>query len=72
MFKTNEGMADRVFRVVLGIVLIAAWFIWPDLSYSWAFWLGLIPLATGLVGWCAIYQLFGWSTADDKHGNAHN
>jgi hypothetical protein len=28
---------------------------------TWAL-LGLIPLATGLIGFCALYRLFGWST----------
>ncbi len=73
MFKTNMSVTDRVIRAIVGVLLIAGWFVWPDLTYSWAFWLGLLPLATAVVGWCAIYQLFGWSTHDDhKGGKAHH
>jgi hypothetical protein len=66
MFKKNESLTDRVVRGVVGILLIAGWFVWPDLTYSWAFWLGVIPLATALVGWCPIYAALGWSTEDAK------
>jgi len=68
MFKTNVGLIDRIIRAVIGLALIAGYFLWPDLTYSWAFWLGVIPLATAIVGWCPIYRLAGWSTHDDKKG----
>ena len=68
MFKTNESMIDRVIRVVVGIVMFAAYFLYPGLlgSWTWLLWIGIIPLATGLLGWCAIYQIFGWSTQPTK------
>ncbi|MFV2002032.1 MAG: DUF2892 domain-containing protein [Paracoccaceae bacterium] len=65
MFRTNVGSVDRFVRAVIGLVVIAGYFVWPDLSYSWAFWLGLVPLAT-IFGWCPIYAMFGWSTHHDK------
>ena len=73
MFKVNTGLVDRIIRGVVGLALIAAYFIWPDLTYGWALWLGVIPLATAIFGWCPIYQLFGWSTHEDKDsgGKAH-
>ncbi len=73
MFKINVGIVDRVIRAVVGLALIAGYFIWPDLTYSWAFWLGLIPLATAIAGWCPIYRAFGWSThhEDKGGGKAH-
>ncbi len=72
MFKTNVGTVDRIIRAVVGLALIAGWFIWPDLTYSWAFWLGLVPLATALFGWCPLYRLAGWSSDDTgKGGKAH-
>ena len=69
MFKTNVGLVDRVIRAVVGLALIVAYFIWPDLTYSWAFWLGLVPLATAIAGWCPLYRLFGWSTDDESKGS---
>ena len=48
----NVGMIDRVIRAVIGAALIAAFFIWPELEYRWAFWIGVLPLASAAVGWC--------------------
>lgn len=54
--RKNLGGWDRAIRVLLGIGIL--YFV-P--TTPWA-WLGLIPLLTGVVGYCALYQLFGWST----------
>ncbi|RME16301.1 MAG: DUF2892 domain-containing protein [Alphaproteobacteria bacterium] len=66
MFKKNEGTIDRVLRVIVGAALIAGYFYNPDGAYSWAYWLGLIPLITGLVGTCPLYSLIGVSTCKVK------
>lgn len=68
MFKTNEGSADRIIRVVLGAALIAAYFLLPNLlgGLNWLLLIGIIPLLTGLVGWCPLYALFGMSTCPVK------
>ena len=59
MFKTNVGSADRIARIVLGLVLIALVFVGPRTSWGW---LGLIPLLTGLVRICPLYSLLGVDT----------
>ena len=61
----NVGTIDRVIRVVLGIVIIALGFYFS----SWWGVIGLIPLVTGALGWCPLYRIFGFSTAD-KPGTA--
>ena len=68
MFKTNEGGLDRIIRVVVGAALIAAYFILPNLlgGLSWLLLIGVIPLITGLVGWCPLYAMFGLSTRPMK------
>ncbi len=55
----NVGMVDRVVRVILGLVLLALIVVGPQ---TWWGLLGLIPLVTGLVGFCPLYRLFGMST----------
>jgi membrane protein implicated in regulation of membrane protease activity len=55
----NEGSVDRIARVVLGLLLLALVFVGPK---TWLGWLGLIPLVTGLVGFCPIYRLLGIGT----------
>jgi hypothetical protein len=59
----NEGMLDRALRIVVGLVLIA----FPiglfgiGRAYVWG-WIGLVPLVTGLVGWCPLYTVLGRKT----------
>jgi len=55
----NEGTIDRVLRVGLGVALIALVFVGPQTPWGW---LGLVPLFTGLVGFCPLYRLVGVST----------
>ena len=66
MFSRNEGSIDRILRVIVGIALIAGYFVFPDASYRWAFLLGIIPLVTGLVGTCPVYSMLGVSTCPVK------
>ena len=66
MFAKNEGMVDRALRVLVGLGLIAAFFLMPEASYRWAFLIGIVPLATGLLGSCPVYSLLGISTCPRK------
>ena len=65
MFKTNEGTIDRALRVIAGIVLIRLVFVGPQTPFGW---IGVVPLLTGLVGWCPVYTLLGLSTCPVKKG----
>jgi hypothetical protein len=57
--SVNEGRVDRLLRVLVGLILIALVFVGPRTSWGW---LGLIPLVTGLVGFCPLYRLVGINT----------
>ena len=59
--KLNVGGIDRVLRIVAGIVLLALVFV-LDGGARWLGLVGLVPLATGLAGYCPAYALFGLST----------
>jgi hypothetical protein len=59
MLRTNEGSIDRLLRVLVGLALIAIVFVGPQTPWGW---LGLIPLITGLFGFCPLYRLFGINT----------
>ncbi len=63
MFKINEGTLDRTLRVILGLGLIAIVFVGPKTPLGW---IGVVPLATGLVGWCPVYSLLGIRTCPAK------
>ncbi|WP_377506025.1 DUF2892 domain-containing protein [Octadecabacter sp. R77987] len=66
MLKKNVGQIDRLIRVVVGLALLACFFIYPDAGYRWLFLIGIVPLATGLMGNCALYSVFGISTCPMK------
>jgi hypothetical protein len=55
----NEGMADRAIRIIAGLALISLVFVGPQTAWGW---IGLIPLGTGLMGWCPIYHVLGLKT----------
>ncbi len=57
--KKNIHPVERITRIVAG-ALIASLAFWGPANY-W-FLLGLLPLITGLLGWCPPYQLLGIST----------
>lgn len=60
----NVGVIDRIFQIVLGLALLAfaLGFIAPGASYTWVGWLGVVPLATALVGSCPLYSVLGFAT----------
>ena len=67
MTFTNEGLWDRVIRLLIGVALgYAAWIAWPGTVAIAYLVVAAIALATGIVGWCAMYALFGLSTAKKK------
>ena len=55
----NEGFIDRLLRVAVGLFLLALVFVGPQTPWGW---LGLIPLVTGLLGFCPLYRLIGVNT----------
>lgn len=59
----NVGGIDRAVRIIVGLVLVG-------LAYThhlgvWA-WIGVIPLVTGIIGWCPAYRLVGINTCAMK------
>ena len=59
----NENAIDRVFRLLLGVVLLALVFVGPKTPWGL---IGLIPLATGALGFCPLYRVIGVSTCRTK------
>lgn len=59
----NVGGIDRILRIVVGLVLVA---LAATGTVGWWGWIGALPLATGLLGWCPPYAIFGWNTCKPK------
>jgi len=57
--KKNIGGAERIVRIIAGLAILSLAFVGPQ--SAWAY-LGIVPLATGVIGWCPPYAVFGFST----------
>jgi len=55
----NEGLLDRVLRVILGTVLLSLTVLGPMTAWGY---IGIVPILTGLFGFCPIYKILGLST----------
>jgi len=55
----NEGNADRVIRVVIGLALLSLTVVGPHTPWGYV---GIVPLATGVLGFCPLYRLVGVNT----------
>ena len=63
IFPRNEHPVERTIRVVLGLGILSLAVVGP--KTPWGF-LGLVPLATGSIGSCPLYTLFGISACPVK------
>jgi hypothetical protein len=66
MLKKNVGGADKVIRIIIGIVAMLAGLYFK----SWWGLLGLVIFLTGVVGRCGLYYLIGVNTCPVKEGNS--
>ena len=55
----NERTIDRILRVVGGIILLSLTVVGPETPWGY---IGLVPLLTGLVGYCPLYSILGICT----------
>lgn len=61
--KLNVGGAERVVRVLVGLVLLALVVVGPK---TWWGLIGVIPIATALWAWCPLWSVFGISTRKER------
>ena len=61
--KQNVHNIERVIRILVGLGLISLVFVGPQTPWGW---LGVIPLATGIIGWCPPYALLGINTCKTR------
>ena len=59
----NEGSLDRLLRIVAGVVLLALVFVGPHTPLGW---IGIVPLLTGIVGFCPAYKILGINTCSTR------
>ncbi|NMF99001.1 DUF2892 domain-containing protein [Aromatoleum toluolicum] len=61
--NANVGGIDKILRIVAGLILIGLAIM--GIGAPWT-WIGVVPLATGLMGWCPAYSIFGVNTCPMK------
>lgn len=61
----NVGGIDRGVRMVVGAALVLFALLSGSAYAAWG-WIGALPLATGLIGWCPAYLPFGLSTCRSR------
>jgi hypothetical protein len=67
MFAKNVGTIDRAVRIIVGLGLLAGFFLNQSESpWTWLYLIGIVPLATGLMGSCGLYSVLGISTCPVK------
>ncbi|MCB2058860.1 MAG: DUF2892 domain-containing protein [Novosphingobium sp.] len=59
MPNRNLGSIDRVVRIVAGLGLLSLVFVGPQTPWGL---IGLLPLLTGIIGFCPAYCPLGLST----------
>jgi hypothetical protein len=57
--KCNVGGVDRILRTVVGLALIAMAL--TGIVGVWG-WIGIVPLASGVLKFCPAYTLFGFKS----------
>lgn len=54
----NEGTTDRALRIFAGVLLLG---LAISGTTAWG-WVGIVPLLTGLAGYCPLYAILGMNT----------
>ena len=67
LLPANEGIVDRVVRIVVGLGLLSLTVVGPQTAWGLV---GLLPLVTGLLGSCPAYTLLGIRTCPMKHAQS--
>jgi hypothetical protein len=65
MLSVNVGGIDRILRIVVGLAVLALFFVLEGNARYWAL-LGFVPLFTGVFRYCPAYSLIGVNTCPMK------
>lgn len=68
--KANVGTTERIVRVIVGLVLLSLVFVLES-NARWLGLIGIVPLATGAIGWCPAYGIFGKRKTGGSGGPQH-
>jgi len=63
--QLNVGGVDRKLRIIVGILVLASFFVLPEQYKYWAL-IGIVPLVTGFFSFCPLYSVLGMNTCARK------
>ena len=63
--NVNVGRTDQLIRIIVGVGVLSLLFLLKGDARLLGL-VGIVPLATGLVGYCPLYSLLGLSTCPSK------
>ncbi|NML72983.1 DUF2892 domain-containing protein [Rhizobium sp. S-51] len=66
MFAKNVGSVDRILRIVVGLIVLSLFFIYPGAPWRYFTLIGIVPLLTGVFSTCPLYSILGISTCPMK------
>ena len=66
-YQYNESSIDRMIRVVIGLAILSLMFVGPQSAWGL---LGLVPLATGVFGYCPLYRALGITTCNLRRAHS--
>ena len=65
----NVGSIDQIIRIILGIALlslVSLVFVGPQTPWAYLGLMGFIPLITGIIGHCTVYEWLGINTRKNR------
>ena len=63
--NVNVGNADKLIRIIAGVCILSLLFLLKGDARLLGL-IGIVPLATGLVGYCPLYAMLGVNTCPSK------
>jgi len=65
----NIHSIERVVRIVAGLAILSLLLFWEGNARYWGL-IGILPMVTGLIGWCPPYAILGISTCKAEQSEA--
>lgn len=68
--EKNVGTTERTFRIIIGVAILPLIFI-LDSPMRWLGLIGIVPIVTGIMGWCPAWFVLGIRTGETKRPTSH-
>ncbi|MGW8248211.1 MAG: YgaP family membrane protein [Acidiferrobacterales bacterium] len=66
--EKNVGSTEKTFRIIIGLAILPLFFVLEG-NLRWLGLIGIIPIVTGIMGWCPAWFVLGIRTGETKKTN---